>query len=65
MKWPKIFKTDLEKWKHTYQEYHQYCGNTEAHHNLGYFLLYTDDQDGCQRTAGHAKLENQAEMGNN
>jgi len=32
-----------------------------AHHSLGCFPLYKEDQDGCQKTAGHGKLVNQAE----
>ena len=46
------------------ETYHHYYGNTVAHRSLGWLPLYTDDQDGCQRTAGHGKLVNQAEMKN-
>ena len=61
LKWPEIFK----KWNHTYQGGHHYCGNTVAHHSQGCLPLHTDDQYGCQRTAGHGKLVNQPEMENN
>ena len=60
MKWLKFLRL-IGQWKHTYQGGHHYCGNTVARHSLGYFPPCTDDQDGCQRTAGHGKLVNQAE----
>ena len=47
------------------ETYHHCYGNTVAHRSRGWLPLYTDDQDGCQRTAGHEKLVNQAEMKNN